>query len=228
MLSYDILIPAYNAEGTLRTLLRQIGELEVQPGHIFLIDDGSTDHTAEIAKASGVLLFQMPVNRGKGFALRKGFGMFLNHSESVYLLCMDADLQHPVASVNDFLNMARTTHTSCIIGNRVRTAGTMPIHRILSNTITSFIISAMTGQSIRDSQCGYRLIKRDLLETVSPLLTEDGFQLESEFILRADAAGVQIDFVPIPTIYHGERSSINNAFDTLRFIRFIARNLMRS
>ena len=100
----------------------------------------------------------------------------------------------------------------------------MPAHRILSNSITSYILSKLTGQKIEDSQCGYRLIKRKVIEKME--LGEDGYQLESEMLLKSAQNDVKIDFVPIPTIYNTEKSHMRNFSDTLKFIRLIVKHFL--
>jgi glycosyltransferase involved in cell wall biosynthesis len=157
-------------------------------------------------------------NRGKGRALKTGFKAFLDQSETDYILCIDADLQHPVASIPDFLKKAESGN-SFIIGARERSLKSMPVHRILSNMITSYIISLITRQKIKDSQCGYRMIHRDVLNNLD--LHENGYQLESEMLLKAAKNGVKIDFIPIPTIYNAEKSHMRNFRDTLKFIRLV-------
>ena len=131
--------------------------------------------------------------------------------------------RHPVSAIPTFLNKTEKKNTKFILGNRDNRIGCMPLHRIMSNTITSFLISIIIKQRIRDSQCGFRLIHRNVLEKLE--LTESGFQLESEMILQAAKNGIKIDHINIPTIYNGENSSINNWKDTLRFLRLIIRGL---
>lgn len=223
-ISYDILIPAYNAQRTLPDLLRQIQSLKSAPQHIFVVDDGSTDRTAEVIGQAGVTLLQNAVNRGKGHALRRGFRLFMEQSDSAYLLCLDADLQHPPHMAADFLAQARSG-VKIVIGRRKRSPQHMPLMRIVSNTLTSAILSLLLGQKIHDSQCGYRLIERSVLEEIQ--LTEDGFQLETEFIIESVKRGHSIRFVPIPTIYNHQDSYINHLGDTLRFIKLVWNKTIR-
>ena len=223
--SYQILIPAYNAGKTLSVLLDELMSMIPAPLGITVVDDGSSDETAMLCRSYPVEIFRNPVNQGKGSALKTGFEAFLTSAQADYLLCMDADLQHPAASISDFLEKAEQTADRFIIGSRKRTAQQMPVHRILSNLLTSRLLSMLTKQKIEDSQCGFRLIHRDVLQKIS--LLENGFQLESEMLLKAARAGVRISFVPIPTIYAKEKSSMRNLQDTLRFIRLIVRYLVR-
>ena len=220
MIKYQVIIPAYNAENTIATLLSQIRALDVQPQEIIVIDDGSTDTTAEKCEEHRVRLIRTIKNSGKGHALKVGFETALQSSETEYILCMDADLQHPVTAIRGFLEKAEVNGSRFIIGNRSRWSR-MPLHRILSNTITSFLISRLSGQKIEDSQCGFRLIHKNVLKNLD--LTENGYQLESEMIIKAARNGIMIDSLEIPTIYNSEASYMRHLADTLRFIRLIGR-----
>jgi glycosyltransferase involved in cell wall biosynthesis len=162
-------------------------------------------------------------NRGKGYVLKIGFKTFLEDSSTEYLLCLDADLQHPVSSVPDFLRVAENKQSKFVLGVRKDRLKSMPGHRVLSNLLTSYIISWFSGQDIKDSQCGFRLIHRDLLKKVK--LAENGYQLESEMILNSAREGFLIDYVSIPTIYNDEKSYIGNFSDTFRFTRLIFREI---
>ena len=225
-MKYAILIPAYNAERTLPELIGTLLKLPVVPVKIVVIDDGSVDNTAEVAAIDQrVLVKTLEKNQGKGNALRTGFDLILQRYNVEYILCMDADLQHPASSVPDFLASAADGNSKFVIGNRLKKPGVMPVHRILSNSITSWLISRVTGQEIKDSQCGYRLVHRDVLTGLA--LQENGFQLESEMIIRAVQRGYRIDFIDIPTVYHANSSHISNLQDTIRFIRLIFREFFR-
>ena len=108
-----------------------------------------------------------------------------------------------------------------LIGYRRRQPGVMPFHRILSNSLTSLTISLMVGQLVRDSQCGFRLYSRKVLQEVRH--QEDRFHFESEFVIRAGWRGFKIGHVAVPTIYNGAPSAIRNWPDTLNFIEVITR-----
>jgi hypothetical protein len=108
-----------------------------------------------------------------------------------------------------------------IVGYRIRHLNKMPFHRILSNSLTSLIVSVLSGQLIRDSQCGFRLIDTNVLRRIR--LHENGFHQESELLIKAGWENVKIGFVSIPTVYHGENSAIRNIGDTIRFIFLILR-----
>ncbi len=221
-IAYDILIPAYNAQNSLPQILQAIFELEQKPLLIYVVDDGSTDQTARVASAfSQIRLIQLKHNRGKGAALQAGIEQFLQNKQSEFLLMMDADGQHPVASIPDFLSKAAVNNADIFIGHRFQKIGKMPLARIFSNTMSSIITSWVTGIKIPDSQCGFRLLKRSVLESFR--LTEDGFQIETELIVKAAKKGFRFNFVPIPTIYNGQKSYIKHVNDTIRFMKIILR-----
>ena len=219
MISYNILIPAYNAQNTISELLDQIGKIKHKPNRVIIVDDGSDDNTFDVIKDRVESIISLKVNKGKGFALREGFNEFLSSNDSTYLLCLDADLQHPVSYISNFLNFASEEKSEFIIGKREKKMGIMPFPRIISNSTTSLILSMICKQKIEDSQCGFRLIHRNALQKLS--LQEDGFQLESEMIVEAAKENIKIDFIEIPTIYNDHVSHINHLGDTIRFIRLI-------
>ncbi len=223
--SYSVLIPAYNAQDTIGELIEQLHKVSINPDSIIIINDGSTDKTSEIVKSKNTIMFDLKNNSGKGSALKRGFDIFLTKTDSRYVLCMDADLQHPTSSIESFLERAEQENCSIVIGNRKFIIGQMPFLRYLSNTITSFILSKITGQKIKDSQCGFRLIKREVLNNFE--MKENGFQFESEFILNCARENLQIGFVNIPTIYNHYGSNINHFKDTYKFTHLIIKEIYK-
>jgi hypothetical protein len=93
----------------------------------------------------------------------------------------------------------------------------MPFFRVVSNRITSAMVSWRLGVKIPDSQSGYRLHSRRLLEQIKP--NTNGYEMESELLLKAVRGGMKVDFIPIATIYAGEASHIRGTRDTWRFIK---------
>jgi hypothetical protein len=136
---------------------------------------------------------------------------------------MDADGQHSPADLCLFLEEAQKYPTMGLcIGARDMRTGIMPPARILSNRLTSEILTLLTKQRIRDSQCGYRMYSRELVASIN--IEYDRFQMESEVILKAAAKKFQVHCVPVQTLYlRGGTSHISHITDTLRWAAAVLR-----
>lgn len=211
-----IVIPAYNEEKNLGKLL---DELKGKLLPVLVVDDGSTDNTVEVAKKNGVLLIRNPLNLGKGAALKTAIDFLLEQDNFDYIITMDADGQHSPVNIEDFLAQAGKGE-DFVIGNRMGNPIGMSKTRLLTNKFMSWLISKIARQNITDTQCGFRLIKRDVLEKIE--IKSDKFQAESEMIIKVSRNGIRIKSIPIKSIYFpGRRSKINPIMDTIRFVRFI-------
>jgi glycosyltransferase involved in cell wall biosynthesis len=213
-----VLIPAYNAGLTLGPLLESL--LKVVPAErVFVVDDGSVDETPDVAQHYGVTTFHRETNGGKGQALRTGLQILKDNASVESVVTIDADLQHKPQDIASFVERKKRTGADIIVGHRTRIGTSMPVHRRLSNAITSFLVSARTGQRIPDSQCGFRLIGRNVLRAIS--MEYDGFEAETEFLIKAARAGYIIDSVPIGTHYAGENSHMTNWKTTVGFVKVL-------
>jgi len=213
---FAVLIPAYNAAHSLPDLLRMI-EREGWKDEVIVVDDGSTDDTGERAREFGATVIRHKRNRGKGAALSTGFRLILETKKVSAVVTIDADLQHDTQDLSTFVNARRRTGANIVLGRRKRVGSGMPFSRVLSNCITSFLVSARTGISIPDSQCGYRLIGREVLESVD--VESEGYEAETELLIRAAARGFRISWVPVNTVYRGETSHMTHWKTTRRFIK---------
>ena len=212
-----VLIPAFNASATIAGVIS--GAMEHVPvERIIVVDDGSSDGTFLIAEKLGAHTLKHTVNKGKGAALQTGFDFFLT-SPFDAVVTLDADLQHPPQMIPDFINQYSSGAFDVIIGSRLHDKKTMPLHRVLSNTLTTFLVNARTSMSIADSQSGYRLINRRVLEAVR--LQSTGFEAETEFIIKAAEHGFRFGSVPIATIYAGEKSHMTPWATTVNFVRIL-------
>jgi len=99
----------------------------------------------------------------------------------------------------------------------------MPLHRSLSNWITSFILSLFCNKRIYDSQCGYRRYNLNLF--MNSTFLEHGYQFESEILLKKINSNTSVNYINIETIYNNSKSHINHFNDTYKFIRCILRSL---
>jgi glycosyltransferase involved in cell wall biosynthesis len=214
-LKIAVVIPAYQEEKNISNLLAQI--LRYCNAHdIIVVDDGSTDSTSSEASRHLVNLIQHKKNLGKGAALRTGIEFALkNGYEGV--ITLDADLQHDPNCLPEFIEEYSKNSIDLILGKRNWKGSAMPILRVLSNVITSHLISWRTGRKILDSQSGYRFLSSKFLK--ENIFYCNGFDFETEVILKASLEGYSISSVDIPTLYRVEKSKIKGWRDTFRFIK---------
>ena len=214
MIEFCVLIPAYNEERNLKRVLDDLKSY-VDKDRVIVVDDGSKDNTRIIAEESGVCVISHKNNLGKGEALRSGFKEAVKKNVS-WIIVMDSDFQHQPKDIPRFLKKAEEGNVDIILGSRMNNIKEMPFHRILSNKITSFLISLRIGQKVEDSQCGFRIIRKNVIEEIS--LNKSHFSLESELLLKAGLKKFKIGSVRIETIYNNSKSNINPLRDTLGFI----------
>ncbi|MDD5428582.1 MAG: glycosyltransferase family 2 protein [Candidatus Omnitrophica bacterium] len=212
-----VLIPSYNEARTIGGIVKDVIGLGLAA---YVIDDGSSDDTAAIARKAGAVVVRHETNKGKGASLREGFKHVLNGKFEAAII-IDGDAQHEVISIPDFIKKAQDGNADLVIGNRMLDTKGMPFIRRATNRFMSWIVSRICGQEIPDTQCGYRLIKRKVLETVE--LKSSNFEIESELIIKACRKGFRVGSVPIKTIYKDEKSKINPIVDTLRFMVFMVK-----
>ncbi len=184
---------------------------------VLVVDDGSSDDTALRAEAAGGQVLRQTPNQGKGVALRTGFEFALRNGY-MGVLTLDADGQHDPTEIPLFLDAHHQNKADLIIG--ARDFSQMPLVRRFSNTFGRWSFSWALGRPDRDNQSGYRLISRRLMQAMlsSP---EMGFEFEVDMIVICVENDFTLDWVPIRTIYAGERSHINPLKHTLNYFRML-------
>ena len=187
---------------------------------VIVVDDGSTDDTAERAREAGATVVEQRPNQGKGAALRTGFRQaLLSGADAV--LTLDGDGQHDPTEIPLFLAVwASEPKPDLVIGRR--NFRVMPPIRRLSNELGGRAFSWAVGRPIPDNQSGYRLIGRRIMEATLGS-DEGGFEFEVEMITTCIRLGGTIAWVPIRTIYGGEPSHIRPFAHLRSFIRIVRR-----
>jgi len=211
-----ILIPSYNEESTIGEVVKKLkfNDLEV-----IVIDDGSTDETSKIASEAGAIVMRHVKNLGKGISLKEGFDFVLRMTNFDSIIIMDGDGQHSPDDVPALIKHAEEKEGDIIVGNRMTYVKNMPFIRLATNRFMSFLLSLMCRQHIPDTQCGFRLIKRKVLEQLD--LKTKKYDLDSEILIKASKKHFKIVSVPVKTIYKDELSSIHPVKDSFRFIALI-------
>jgi glycosyltransferase involved in cell wall biosynthesis len=212
------LIPAHDEEPRIAPVID--GARRHLP--VLVVDDGSSDATADRAREAGATVIEQRPNQGKGAALRTGFRRALDDGAAA-ILTLDADGQHDPAEIPRFLdawNVApadQERRPDLVIGRRNFRA--MPAVRRLSNEIGRRAFSWAVGRDIPDNQSGYRLVSARLAaETLAS--DEHGFAFEVEQITTCIRMGGTIAWVPIRTIY-GSPSHIHPIAHFREFVRIV-------
>jgi glycosyltransferase involved in cell wall biosynthesis len=212
------LIPAYREQDYICDVAkRTLAQLD----HVLVVNDGSPDATEQRAKESGAEVITHEVNRGKGAAIKTGLKALTGRGFK-YVQILDGDGQHLPEEIPRFLDEGSRTQAHIIVGNRMSDVEKMPFVRKMTNRFMSWQIGSVCGQPIPDTQCGFRMIHRD----VAPLLfcESDAFDYETEMLLIASKAGFKIGSVPVSTIYGTEKSKIHPVRDTIKFFKLMSRH----
>ena len=212
-------IPAHNEANTIAAVA---GGVKAMGYDVLVVDDGSADATADLARQEGALVLATGQKSGKGNALRLGFDYAVKNGYEA-VIALDGDGQHDPADIKLFLESYRLTGASVINGNRMAEPRGMPFVRFATNTVMSWIISLICRRRIPDTQCGFRFMTTGVLSNIQ--LECADFEIETELLVKASRKGFKIASVPIATIYRNEVSKIKPVRDTLRFVRFIIRVL---
>jgi glycosyltransferase involved in cell wall biosynthesis len=218
---YCVIIPALNVAETIGALVRQIRAHGFEP---IVVNDGSRDRTAVIASQAGALVISHLRTLGKGCALRTGFAFALK-AQYDGVVTMDGDGQHDPTEIGRLIRIGERRHAGVVVGYRRINGDSMPRIRRWTNRLMSAIVSLLTRQPIPDSQCGFRFIRKEVLERVPLRATR--FEVETELVVRAAAQRWKIVSVPIQSIYHAQhRSHIRPLRDAVRFLGLLLRHLV--
>lgn len=218
-----VLIPVFNEAAFIGQVVAGVRE---QAERVLVVDDGSTDGTAEAAEQRGAEVIRVPRNQGKGNAIRTGVEQILK-GRVQWVVIMDGDGQHLPAELGRFLAQRSLGDQQVVVGRRSFDRKVMPLVRLWTNRLTSALISWRCGQSVPDSQCGYRMLPRRALEILLAKSTRGRFDFETEMLFILSRAGFQITSVPISTVYGDEESSVRPVRDTARFLRLVLRDIFR-
>jgi len=214
-----VIIPVYNEAKFLGKLVSSVKEKGFD---VIVINDGSEDDSGAIAKQKGAHVLENKVRSGKGASLRAGFNYILKKDYDG-VITMDGDGQHDPQDLVQFITPPDKYRKNVIVGNRMRDPKGMPFVRYITNRFMSGLVSLICKQNVPDTQCGFRYLHRRVLENIT--LSMNGYEIESELLIKATRSGYKIYSVPIESIYNEEKSSINPIKDTFLFFIFIFKSI---
>jgi glycosyltransferase involved in cell wall biosynthesis len=217
-----IVIPAHNEAQTIGPLVEAVRALGFD---CIVVDDGSVDKTDTVARQAHAVVLKTTTKNGKGSALKVGFDYVIKNGYEA-MIAMDGDGQYSPSDIASFVACYQNTNADIINGNRMHDPRGMPLVRLATNRLMSWMISFFCRQNIQDTQCGFRLIKTNVLQAIK--LESSDFEIETEVLIKASKKGFKIASVDIQTIYRDEVSKIQPFRDTFRFMSYLCRELNRN
>jgi len=197
-----VLIAAFNEEQPLASILPDVPQyVNGEPVRIIVVDDGSTDHTADIAEAAGCDVIRQGANQGKGAALKAGIGSIARGSCDALVL-MDGDGQHDPADIGRIAGPVLDGSTDMVVGSRYAHntgRGSTPINRFVVRTATVRILRSILGITITDPFSGFRSISPAMLDCLQ--LHGDHYESELEMTFCAARSPHPIIELPIQRVY---------------------------
>lgn len=204
-------MPAYNAARTLQRTLE-----DIPPGivdEIIVVDDHSTDNTAELARSLGLTVIVHEDNRGYGGNQKTCYRRALD-AGAEFVVMIHPDYQYDARVIGVAIEILRLGICDVILGSRIRTRrealeGGMPGWKYVANRILTTSENVALGQNLGDFHSGFRAYRREVLETVPWQNNTDDFAFDSQFLAQAVYFGFKLGDIPVPVRYFDEASSIN-------------------
>lgn len=218
----SVIIPAYNEEKILGKVLDDIKGLAGERGYdaqIIVVDDGSKDGTADVARSKGAVIVRHKKNRGYGASLKSGITVAKNE----IVLMMDGDGSYPVEEIPDLLD--KIEGLDMVIGARVKKGVRMSLLRRIPKFILGKLAEYLVKERIPDINSGMRVFRLPMYERHKGILP-DTFSFTLTITLAAISGGERIEFVPINYYKRKGFSKIRPIHDTLNFLLLIVRTIL--
>ncbi|MFK7820679.1 MAG: glycosyltransferase family 2 protein, partial [Planctomycetaceae bacterium] len=180
---------------------------------IILVDDCSTDGTADLARELGLTVIEHDANYGYGGNQKTCYDHALERCAD-YVVMVHPDYQYDSRVVGAAVEFLKLGICDVVLGSRIRTrreaiAGGMPVYKYLANRMLTIMENIAFGQNLGEFHTGFRAYSRQVLETVPYQRNSDDFVFDSEFLAQSVHFGFKIGDVPVPVRYFKEASSIS-------------------
>jgi len=204
------IIPAFNEADTVAAVVEGLRD---SVAAVVVVDDGSSDGTAGRARQAGAEVIVHQRNLGKGSAVRTGLAR-VSAGDFTHVLLVDGDMQHLPHEASRLIDAAARTGADAVLGERQFSRDAMPASRYHTNLIGSWALSSFVGVPIRDTQCGFRVFKVDVLRGLR--LRATSYDIETEMLIKLRRRGGRVISVPVTAVYAGQRSKLRPIRDTTR------------
>jgi glycosyltransferase involved in cell wall biosynthesis len=195
-------IPAFNEAVSIAAVVAGVRPFV---DRVIVIDDGSRDETAGLARAAGAEVIAHAANLGKGQAVRTGLARVFGGGFS-HVLLLDGDMQHLPPEAASLLAEAERSGAEIVLGERRFDRERMPASRYHANRIGSRVLSWFVGVPVQDTQCGFRVFRVDALRPLE--LTATGYEIETEMLVKVRRGGGRVASVPVTAVYAGQKSKL--------------------
>jgi glycosyltransferase involved in cell wall biosynthesis len=199
--SISIIIPAYNEEtrlpATLKAVRTYLAATEWEFTEIIVVNDGSRDATAAVARAAGARVLENPGNRGKGYSVKHG----VLEAKGDWILVTDADLSSPIGELDKLWSAAERAGAQVAIGSRAIDRSLVGVHqpfaREMMGRLFNLVMRLVTGLPFRDTQCGFKLFEAKAAREVFARQRLEGFGFDVEVLFLAERLGYRAVEVPV-------------------------------
>ena len=205
-----VVLPAYRAARTLEQTYREIPKEVVDT--TILVDDASSDDTAELARRLGILTYVHPLNRGYGGNQKTCYTLALGLKADIVVM-LHPDYQYDPRLITAMAAMVASEVYDVVLGSRIlgntARAGGMPLYKYAANRCLTAVQNLLMGTKLSEFHTGYRAFSRRVLETLPLLANSDDFVFDNQILAQTVAAGFSIGEISCPTRYFPEASSIS-------------------
>jgi glycosyltransferase involved in cell wall biosynthesis len=206
-----VVLPAYNAASMLKKTIDDIPKGSID--EIILVDDGSKDSTAEIAKQMGLTTVIHPRNLGYGANQKTCYRLALEKGAD-YVVMLHPDYQYDGRLIPVAVGILKLGICDIVLGNRIRTrkeclTSGMPLYKYVSNRLLTIIENVALGQNLGEFHSGFRAYRRAVLERIPFNYNSNRFVFDTQFLIQAVNFGFILGDIPMPVRYFKEASSIN-------------------
>lgn len=196
-------MPAFNEEKYIGSLVLRTREYVDE---LFIVDDGSADDTAKIARLAGADVIQHQQNKGYGAAIQSIIAEAKKRNADV-LVILDADAQHNPKEIPRLIKPIIEDGYDFVIGTRQKQAEKIPFYRRVGQKVILRSVKMLSDENLTDSECGFRAFSRKALEALE--LRENGMAISAETVAEASRKNLKTTQVPVSVIYNGDGSTLN-------------------
>ncbi len=199
-----VAIPCLNEGATIGSVVLKARK---HADEVVVVDDGSTDDTAEVAELAGAKVLRHARNLGKGMAIRTAW-LYAREWNPAALVLMDGDYQHEAKDIPRLLERVLVDQADVVIGVRWGKTSGMPMYRRLGKRVLDYATAVgVKNGKLTDSQSGYRVFSNAAVKAIEP--TENGLSIESQMLLEAQEKELRVDEVNVDFDYDVDGSNVS-------------------